>query len=136
MDRPIEIDPAALAVLAAFAGRHGLDRDAALRVACAFGGGVASGGGPCGAVTGGLMAIGLAHGGSRANDEGTRERTYAASRAFLERFRREHGSNVCRELLGVDIGTPEGREAAAKEGLFRTRCPRYVRTAARLAMTA
>ncbi len=145
MERPIEIDPAALAVtlfdqgftcgqavLAAFASRHGLDRGAALRVSCAFGGGIARGGGTCGAVSGGLMAIGLAHGRTRVDDEAARERTYDAARAFLDRFRREHGSDVCRELLGVDISTPEGREAAAKAGLFRTRCPGFVRSAARI----
>lgn len=142
MERPIEIEPAALAsslfeqgftcgqaVLAAFAGRYGLARDAALRLGCAFGGGIAE---TCGAVSGGLMAIGLAHGRVRVEDEASRERTYEAARAFLERFRREHGSDVCQELLGVDIGTPEGREAAAKEGLFRTRCPKFVRSAARI----
>jgi C_GCAxxG_C_C family probable redox protein len=145
MERPIEIDPAALAstlfaqgftcsqaVLAAFAERNGLSRDLALRVACAYGGGVARTGSTCGAVTGALMAIGLAHGRTRVEDEAARERTYDATRAFLERFQREHGSDQCRALLGVDIGTPEGREHAAKEGLFRTRCPLFVRSACEL----
>ena len=145
MERPIEIDPAALAVtlfeqgftcgqavLAAFAERHGLDRDAALRIACAYGGGIARSGSTCGAVSGGLMAIGLAHGRTRVEDEAARERTYDAVRVFLDRFRREHGSDVCRELLGMDISTPEGREAAAKAGLFRARCPLFVRSAAKL----
>ncbi len=145
MERPIELGPAALAVtlfeqgftcgpavLAAFAGRHGLDRDTALRVACAYGGGIALGGSTCGAVSGALMAIGLAHGRTRVEDEAAREKTYEAARTFLERFRRENGSDVCHELLGVDISTPEGREAAAKDGLFRTRCPQLVRSAARI----
>ena len=145
MERPIEIEPAALAetlfdqgftcsqaVLAAFAGRYGLDRDAALRVACAYGGGVALTGAACGAVNGALMAIGLAHGRARVEDEAAREKTYDATRTFLERFRREHGSDQCRDLLGVDISTAKGRETAAKEGLFRTRCPLYVRSAAKI----
>ncbi len=146
MERPIEIEPAALAVtlfeqgftcsqavLAAFAGRHGLDRDTALRIACAYGGGGAQTGGACGAVSGALMAIGLAHGSTRVDDEAAREKTWDAARALLDRFRREHGSDRCRDLLGVDIGTPEGREAAAKAGLFRTHCPVFVRSAARIA---
>ncbi len=145
MERPIDIDPSALAVtlfdqgftcgqavLAAFAARHGLDRDAALRVACAYGGGVAGQGETCGAVNGALMAIGLAYGRTRVEDEAARENTYGAARTFLERFRREHGSHVCRELLGVDIGTQDGRESAAKEGLFRTRCPKFIRSAAKI----
>jgi len=120
------------AVLAAFADRHGLDRDAALRVACAFGGGIARTGGTCGAVSGALMAIGLKHGRTRVEDEAAREKTYEATRTFLARFRQEHGSDVCRELLGVDIGTPDGREAATKRGLFVSRCPEFVRSAARI----
>ncbi len=145
MERPIEIEPAALAVtlfeqgytcgqavLAAFAGRHGVDRDVALRVACAYGGGIARTAATCGAVNGALMAIGLAHARTRVEDEAAREKTYDAARAFLERFRAKHGSDQCRDLLGVDIGTAEGREAAAKAGLFRTRCPALVRSAARI----
>lgn len=145
MERPLEIDPAALAatlfdqgftcsqaVLAAFAERRGLSRDLALKVACAYGGGIARTGGTCGAVSGALMAIGLAHGRTRVDDEAARERTYDATRELLDRFRREHGSDQCRALLGVDIGTTEGREHAAKEGLFRTRCPALVRSACRI----
>ncbi len=145
MERPISIDPAALAVtlfdqgytcgqavLAAFAGKHGLDREVALRMACVYGGGVARTAATCGAVNGALMVIGLAHGRGRVEDEAAREKTYDAARAFLDRFRSEHGSDQCRDLLGVDIATAEGSEAAAKAGLFRTRCPVFVRSAARL----
>lgn len=145
MERPIEIDPATLAVtlfeqgftcsqavLAGFAGRYGLERDAALRVACAFGSGMARCASTCGAVTGALMAIGLAYGRTRIEDEAARENTYGAARTFLERFRQEHGSDLCRELLGVDVGSLEGREAAAKAGLFQTRCPAFVRSAAKI----
>lgn len=119
-------------VLAAFADRFGLDRQAALRVGCAFGGGVARTGGTCGAVNGALMAIGLAHGRTTIEDVAAREKTYDATRAFLAEFRGAHGSDVCRELLGVNIGTPEGHAAAMKAGLFKSRCPVLVRSAARI----
>ena len=123
------------AVLAAHAARFGLEHDAALRIACAFGGGVARTGATCGAVNGALMVIGLAEGGTHAGDAAARERTYAAARTFLERFRAEHGSVTCRDLLGVDISTSEGHEAASDRGLFRTRCPAFVRSAARIVGT-
>jgi hypothetical protein len=35
--------------------------------------------------------------------------------------------------LGVDIGTPEGLQAALRSGLFKTRCPELVRDAAAIA---
>ncbi len=120
-------------MLGSFAGRFQLTVEQAARIGCAFGGGIARTGGTCGAVSGALMALGLAHGRTRVEDEAARETTYAAARAFLERFRGEHGSDVCRELLGVDIGTPEGRAAARDGGLFRSRCPALVRSAARIA---
>jgi hypothetical protein len=33
-----------------------------------------------------------------------------------------HGTIVCRELLGVDVGTEEGMAAARAANLFKTRC--------------
>ncbi len=148
MAQPSGTDPSALAVslfeqgftcgqavLAAFAERHGLGRELALRAACAFGGGIARTGSTCGAVSGALVAIGLAHGRTRIEDEAAREKTYEAARAFLAEFRRENGSDVCRELLGIDIGTPEGNAAATKAGVFRSRCPAFVRSAARIVST-
>ncbi len=120
------------AVLAAFADSGGLDQEAALRVACAFGGGIARAGGTCGAVSGALMAIGLRLGQTRVENVAARERTHAATRTFLAEFRSEYGSDVCRDLLGVEIGTPAGLEAAIAAGLFKTRCPAFVRGAARL----
>lgn len=38
------------------------------------------------------------------------------------------------ELLGVDIGTGEGRERAMREGLFTTLCPVFVHDAATFAV--
>jgi C_GCAxxG_C_C family probable redox protein len=123
------------AVLAAFAEDHGLDRDTALRLACAHGGGIARTGSTCGAVSGALMVIGLAHGRTKVEDEAAREKTYAATLTFLERFREEHGSDLCRQLLGVDIGTAQGRDVAMKSGFFKTRCPLFVRSATRIVAT-
>jgi len=82
-----------------------------------------------------LIAIGLRYGRTRVEDEAAREKTYEVTREFLGRFRQEHGSDMCRELLGVDIGTTEGREAASKAGLFRSTCPEFVRTAAHIVST-
>jgi len=120
------------AVLAAFAGESGLSRDAALRLGCAFGGGIARLGGTCGAVNGALMAIGLKFGQTTVGQPDAREKTYEATRSFLDEFREKHGSDMCRELLGVDISTSKGRETAMKTNLFKVRCPIYVRSAARL----
>jgi C_GCAxxG_C_C family probable redox protein len=121
----------AQAVLAAFAPRHGLTKEHALKVACAFGSGMMRGD-TCGAVTGSLMVIGLAHGRCRADDMQARSKTYALAQAFQDRFETLHGTCSCEELLGLDPTTPEGRQSALDRGLFESRCPIFVRSAVTL----
>ncbi len=101
----------------------------ALRVAGAFGAGMGRMGETCGAVTGAFMVIGLKHGKTRAGDDDAREKTYALVQEFVERFRERNRTLICRELLGYDLGTPEGREAVAEQNLFLTVCPKFVRDA-------
>ena len=122
----------AQAVLSAFVPELGLARELALRVAGALGGGMARSGATCGAVTGALMAIGLKYGKCRPGDDAARERAYALAGEFLRRFQAGHGSTLCRELLGHDLSTPAGREAAQEAGLYETLCPQLVRDAAEI----
>jgi C_GCAxxG_C_C family probable redox protein len=122
----------AQAVLAAFAPELGLERELALRVAGAFGGGMGRMGEVCGAVTGALMAIGLRHGKYRAEGNAARDKTYALVQEFARQFRERHGALRCRELLGYDLSTPEGRQAARDSGLHDTLCPQLVRGAAEI----
>jgi C_GCAxxG_C_C family probable redox protein len=120
------------AILAAFSARYGLDEATALKVSCAYGGGIARSGETCGAVSGALMVIGLAHGKAALGDDAAKERTYALTREFWKRFRARQGSLVCNELIGVDIGTPEGARSASESGVFREKCPVLVRCAAEI----
>jgi C_GCAxxG_C_C family probable redox protein len=119
-------------VLSSFGEEFGLDRELALKVAGAFGGGMARMGETCGAVTGALMVIGLKYGKTKAGDEGVREKTYEVVREFVKRFKSRHGSLLCRELLGYDLSSPGERTAASEKGLFTTLCPQFVRNAAEI----
>jgi len=119
----------AQAVFAAFAADLGLEPDAALRIASPFGGGIGRTGQTCGAVTGALMALGLKHGFTQTDDKTAKERLYARTREFLARFRASQGATTCRELLGHDIGAPEGYQAIRERGLFTSFCPRLVAAA-------
>lgn len=122
----------AQAVLAAFAPELGLEREVALRVAGAFGGGMGRMGQTCGAVSGALMVLGLKHGQASAADRPAKEHTYALVREFCAQFEARHGSTLCRELLGYHIGTPEGRQAIKEKGLHDSLCPRFVCDAAEI----
>lgn len=86
-------------------------------------------GATCGAVTGAFMVIGLMHGKTKADDDTARETTYELANLLAERFKARNRSILCRELLGHDLGTDEGREAVMKENLFVKLCPGFVRDA-------
>ncbi len=120
------------AVFSTYSLQFGLDRETALKVAGAFGGGMGHMGEICGAVTGAFMVIGLKHGGTIAEDEQSEEKTYSLVNEFVNRFKSRNGSIVCRELLGCDISTPEGLNTAREKKLFTTLCPKYVRDAAEI----
>jgi C_GCAxxG_C_C family probable redox protein len=117
------------AVLSAYAPQFGLEREMALRVAGAFGGGMGRMGETCGAVTGALMVIGLRYGQAIAEDKQAKEKSYAMAREFADRFKARHGCLDCRDLLGCDIGTPEGMQQAREQQLFATRCSGFIQDA-------
>lgn len=114
------------AVLAAVSEPLGLDRERALKIAQAFGGGMARMGLTCGAVTGAMLAIGLKHGRTQPEDEEAKERTYRLVHDLFQKFQTRHGSVVCRELIGVDLSTPEGHNLGAQRGVFDNLCPRFI----------
>jgi len=120
------------AVLTAFAERFGLNRELALKVSSAFGGGIARRAETCGAVTGALMVIGLKTGSTTAKDIRAKDVTYNLSKEFFTRFTARNNTLACKGLLGVDISTPEGHKAAKDRKLFKTECPKYVQDAAEI----
>ena len=119
------------AILSAWGSRHGLDRDTAMKLGGAFGSGMNMGE-TCGAVTGALMVIGLRH--AKVSKAGflSRDRTERETLEFLERFKARNETVSCKELLGCDLGTPQGRAAARRDRSFKTRCPKFVRDAAEI----
>ena len=120
------------AVLSSFAPDLGLEIDAAFRIAAAFGGGIAGRGETCGAVIGACMALGLRHGRTEASDQEREDRVNALSKALITAFAERNGSILCRDLLGVDLGEPEGGRLASERNLFATVCPGLVRDAAEI----
>lgn len=122
----------AQAILAAFGEQFGLGKELALKVAGAFGGGMARMGGTCGAVTGSMMVIGLKHGKTAASDDEAKERTYALVLEFVNKFQAKHGSIVCRDLIQCDMSTPKGLQDFKDRNLMETHCVGFVRDAAQI----
>lgn len=82
------------AVLSAYGTESGLDREIALKVSGAFGGGMGRMGGTCRAVTGAFMVIGLKYGETKAEDNQTREKAYRLVREFVAGFESRNGSVI------------------------------------------
>jgi C_GCAxxG_C_C family probable redox protein len=119
------------AVLSTYGPQFGLDRESAIRIAKAFGSGMGMGE-TCGAVSGALMVIGLKHAGLKGRSLFSEDRTEDIAREFTARFKERNGTTECRELLGCDLGTPEGVKTAKKEKHFKKRCPKFIQDAAEI----
>jgi C_GCAxxG_C_C family probable redox protein len=120
----------AQSVFSTFAEQHGLDKQAALKISGAFGGGMARMAETCGAVTGALMVIGLKYGKATVGDDEAKTKTNALAREFVERFKAIHYTIVCRELLGCDIGTEAGKQVFDDKNYSESRCTKFVGDAA------
>jgi C_GCAxxG_C_C family probable redox protein len=120
----------AQAVFSSFAEELKIDENTALKLASGFGGGMARGE-TCGAVTASYMVIGMKHGhtGSAPSEK---ENTKMLIRKFNECFVAEHGSLICKELIGCDISNHEGHEKAKEKDAFNQFCPRFIASACNL----
>ena len=114
------------AILAACAERYGLPEGQALKLGTCLGMGMREGE-VCGACTGALMVLGLAH-----DDPLNRKAAYENGERFLDAFRKINGSCRCNDLLGCDVRTPEGIRYARDNHLFTEFCPRMVACAAEI----
>jgi C_GCAxxG_C_C family probable redox protein len=117
-------------MLAGFGELYGLDRPTAFKLGRAFGSGMGMGR-ECGAVTGAMMILGFKVQEASSEKE-TRFKAYDLVKELVRLFEKKHGTIICKDLLRVDVGTPEGRDKAIKDNLFRTLCPGFVRDAAQI----
>jgi C_GCAxxG_C_C family probable redox protein len=97
------------------------------RVATPFGGGMGRCGSVCGAVTGGVMAIGVRCGRNAPTEKPSR--AYELAETFFRRFEKQNGSVVCRELIGLELSDPEQRRRAQEDRVFEKKCTVLVRSA-------
>lgn len=112
------------AVLAVFCEEFGLSREQAFKISISFGGGMRKGE-VCGACTGAIMALGLKYGENKSKSD-------EMCVKFLDSFKKENGSYICRDLLDCDIRTEEGIKYAIDNNLFKEICPKMVESAAKI----
>ena len=120
----------AQSVFSAFSSSFGLDEKRAIQIASGFGGGMARLQEVCGAVTGAFMVFGTANGEADPSNPVEKAQTDEQVLAFSKRFRKMHGSLLCRDLLELDLNTEEGQQELKERDLLNTVCARCVRDAA------
>ena len=119
------------AILTQFCEQFDMDQLTALKIASGFPAGMQMAG-ICGAVTGAYMVLGLSFADQESCRSTGRKQVYEAVAEFTRRFREHHRTLDCKELLGCNIMTPEGKETANQKNLFKTVCPKFVEDAARI----
>lgn len=117
------------AVFETYAPAMGLSTETARKIAAAFAGGMGMGS-VCGAVTGAFLVIGMKYGKTVDSDPQADSETFKRTTEFVKEFKERHKYLNCSALIGVDMGKPKNVEEASRKGLFTTRCPVYVKTAA------
>ena len=118
----------AQSVIVPFADVIGMDEDTAYRMGANFGGGMKMGS-VCGAVTGALMVLGSLYGQHNLADKDSRETSNEVADRMTMGFAEACGSCICKEILGYDISTPEGKQQAREKKLFEELCPQMVANA-------
>ena len=131
VDRFLNGNGCSQAVLTQFCEQFGMDQLTALKISSAFPAGMQMAG-ICGAVTGAYMVLGLKFADRDSSESAGRKQVYEAVAEFTRRFRERHNTLDCKELLGCNIMTPEGKAIADQENLFKTVCPTFVEDAARI----
>lgn len=91
----------AQAVACALAPEIGADTEACYVLSEGFGGGMGGHTETCGAISGGVMALGQVSSGGTALSGTTKKRTYELTRELVESFGAKNGSTICCELKGA-----------------------------------
>ena len=114
-------------VLVTFAEELQLDRNVALKIANGFGGGMGRTQEVCGAVSGGIMVLGLLFGRGENEGKEKQEFLYSKVQELINEFTKIESTVNCKDLLsGCNLLTESGQKQF-KEKLLIDRCYSYVK---------
>jgi len=121
-------------VFAACADLYGIEDEAlALRLSASFGGGIGRMRQTCGAACGMFMLAGLENGSALVGDAEGKKQNYALVQNLAEKFKKENGSLICAELLGIAPKPQEPTPEARTEEYYQKRpCAEMVASAVRI----
>ena len=123
-------------VFASCADLYGIeDNELALRLSASFGGGIGRMRQTCGAACGMFLLEGLRSGSAKQGDHEGKAANYANVQALAQKFKDEHGSLICAELLGlakVQTDTKPQPEARTETYYKKRPCVEMVGNAVRM----
>lgn len=121
-------------VVAAFADIYGYTEEQALRMSAGFGAGIGRMRMSCGAFNALALLSGLDCGSVTPGDREGKSYNYKVVQQLAERFREEHGSLICAELLKLKKGAPLSYEASERTAeYYKTRpCVNQIISAAKI----
>lgn len=124
----------AQAVFGAFADQMGIPLDTAAKMASALGGGLCRMRETCGAVTGGMLALGTLQGYDVPGNDEIKLALYQRGQRVMRAFKEIYGTLCCRELLGVLENDPLSPIPSPRtEEYYKIRpCVRFIYEMARL----
>jgi C_GCAxxG_C_C family probable redox protein len=71
------------------------------------------------------MALGIKYGTNEPSLE-KRLKAYDLAQKFYEQFEKQHGSVLCRELIGYNLSKPAELEESNKAKVFEEKCTKFV----------
>jgi C_GCAxxG_C_C family probable redox protein len=98
------------------------------RIATPFGSGIGRCGSVCGALTGGLMALGIKYGTNKPSSK-ERSKAYGLAQTLYKKFEKQNGSVLCYDLIGYDLSNSEDARRAREAKVFDEKCVSIVRKA-------
>jgi len=119
-------------VLIALSRSLNIESEVIPRIATGFGAGIGGKGEVCGALTGGIMGLGLRFGRSSLDENDDTDPDWFAGE-LVDLFNERFGHIRCKKLLGLDLTRPEDVATYRENCLWETRCRELIQEAAGLA---
>ena len=120
-------------VVLAFADLIDIDKEQLLSMVSPFGGGMGRLREVCGSVSGMFFVLGALYGYSDPKAKEEKADVYAKVQELAKEFEKQHGSIVCRELLGLSVKSEQPVPEERTEEYYKKRpCPEIIGDAAQI----
>jgi len=113
-------------VLLAMTEHWNIKSDIIPKIATSFGSGISRSDSLCGALTGGIMAIGVKYGTNKPSSD-ERKKAYDIAYGFSKDFEQRCGGVRCTDLLGYNLSKPNEKDKAINVNASGKKCPDYLR---------